>query len=417
MDTTGTGKQYQDTDNGVKSLMKAIVLGMGQQGKAVIHDLEQSKIISKIFVGDIFKTNNSLNHANNYLNKMGYSKTQSMRLDILKEKDLVGKYLSLDVNVVICMLPIELALTAARAALDAGIHFVSSNYTYDLKVLDDLARKKGVIILPEMGLDPGIDLVMGRLAIDELDEVHGLYSYGGGVPAPECAGDSPIKYKISWIFDRVLAVYVREGRLIKNGKLHIVPGNEIFREENIHEIEFTGIGAMEAYPNGDSEKYVEIFGLGSDLMEMGRFALRWPGHSKFWRTMVDLGLLEDNTININNTEISPRDFLTKYLTPRLQFEETQRDLALLRVEAWGMKKENKVKITYDLLDYRNIETGLFAMNRTVGFTASIGAQMILAGKITEPGVLSPVRHVPPHEFIEQIQKRGIKINYRIEQLY
>ena len=397
--------------------MKAIVLGMGQQGKAVIHDLEQSKIISKIFVGDIFKTNNSLNHANNYLNKMGYSKTQSMRLDILKEKDLVGKYLSLDVNVVICMLPIELALTAARAALDAGIHFVSSNYTYDLKVLDDLARKKGVIILPEMGLDPGIDLVMGRLAIDELDEVHGLYSYGGGVPAPECAGDSPIKYKISWIFDRVLAVYVREGRLIKNGKLHIVPGNEIFREENIHEIEFTGIGAMEAYPNGDSEKYVEIFGLGSDLMEMGRFALRWPGHSKFWRTMVDLGLLEDNTININNTEISPRDFLTKYLTPRLQFEETQRDLALLRVEAWGMKKENKVKITYDLLDYRNIETGLFAMNRTVGFTASIGAQMILSGKITEPGVLSPVRHVPPHEFIEQIQKRGIKINYRIEQLY
>ncbi len=96
-----------------------------------------------------------------------------MRLYIIKEKDLVEKYLSLDVNVVICMLPIELALTAARAALDAGIPFVSSNYTYDLKVLDDLAREKGVIILPEMGLDPGIDLVMGRLAIDELDEVHG----------------------------------------------------------------------------------------------------------------------------------------------------------------------------------------------------------------------------------------------------
>ncbi len=53
------------------------------------------------------------------------------------------------------MLPIQLALTAARAALDAGIPFVSSNYTYELSVLDDLAKEKNGIILPEMGLDPG----------------------------------------------------------------------------------------------------------------------------------------------------------------------------------------------------------------------------------------------------------------------
>jgi lysine 6-dehydrogenase len=279
-----------------------------------------------------------------------------------------------------------------------------------------LPGKKGVIILPEMGLDPGIDLVMGRLAIDELDEVHGLYSYGGGVPAPECADNSPIKYKISWIFDRVLAVYVREGRLIKNGKLHIVPGNEIFREENIHEIEFPGIGSVEAYPNGDSERYVEIFGLGKELVEMGRFALRWPGHSRFWRTMVDLGLLEDNTIKINNADISPRVFLTNWLTPRLQFGKEERDLALLRVEAWGLKKGKKVKVAYDLCDYRDLETGLFAMNRTVGFTSSIGALMILEGKITQPGVLSPVKHVPPLEFMEEIKKRGMEIVYKIEEL-
>lgn len=397
--------------------MKAIVLGMGQQGKAVIHDLEQSRIISHIFAADIFEGEGSLNHATRYLEKMMYSKTRPIRLDILKQKDLAGEFLRLGIDVVICMLPIELALTAARAALESRIPFVSSNYTYDLKVLDGPAKEKGSIILPEMGLDPGIDLVMGRLAVEELDEVHGLYSYGGGVPAPECADDSPIGYKISWIFDRVLAVYVREGRLIKNGKLHVVPGNEIFREENIHEIEFPGIGAVEAYPNGDSERYVDIFGLGGELVEMGRFALRWPGHSKFWRTMVDLGLLEDNAIRINDTDISPRNFLTQWLTPRLQFKENQRDLVLLRVAAWGIKEGEKVKITYDLSDYRDFETGLFAMNRTVGFTASIAAQMILEGKITEPGVLSPVKHVPARDFIEEIKKRGMKINYRIEKLH
>jgi saccharopine dehydrogenase-like NADP-dependent oxidoreductase len=395
--------------------MKAIVLGMGQQGKAVIHDLEQSEMITRIFAADLFESDTSLTQANDYLNKMGYSKTQPLRLDVLKEKNLAKTYSSMEINVVICMLPIELALAAARAALDAGIPFVSSNYTYALKELDSLAKQKGGIILPEMGLDPGIDLVMGRLAIDQLDEVHGFYSYGGGVPAPECADTSPIKYKISWIFDRVLDVYVREGRMIKNGKLHIVPGNEIFREENIHEIEFPGIGAVEAYPNGDSERYVKIFGLGKELVEMGRFAVRWPGHSKFWRTMVDLGLLEDTPMKMKGADISPRAFLTNWLTPRLQFKASERDLALLRVEAWGIKDGKKVKITYDLFDYRDLETGLFAMNRTVGFTSSIGALMILDGKITQTGVLSPVNHVPPHEFMEEVKKRGMKIVNKIEE--
>ena len=254
--------------------MKAIVLGMGLQGKAVIHDLEQSDLISKIFAADI-----NLDNAKAYLDRMRYAKTWAVKLDVCRENDLAGKYSEMGVDVVICMLPIDLALTAARAAMNAGIPFVSSNYTYQLQELDALAKEKGVIILPEMGLDPGIDLVLGRLAVDELDEVHGLYSYGGGVPAIECCDDSPIRYKISWIFDRVLAVYTREARLVKDGRLHIVPGDEIFMPENVHEIEFPGIGKLEAYPNGDAERYVEIFDLGKQLVEMGRFALRWPGHS------------------------------------------------------------------------------------------------------------------------------------------
>jgi saccharopine dehydrogenase-like NADP-dependent oxidoreductase len=195
-----------------------------------------------------------------------------------------------------------------------------------------------------------------------------------------------------------------------------VPGHEIFREENVHEIEFPGLGAVEAYPNGDSERYVKIFGLGKELVEMGRFALRWPGHSKFWRTMVDLGLLDENPIKVNKADISPRAFISNCLTPKLQYKSDEQDIALLRVEVWGLKEGRKVKVTYDLIDYRDIETGLFAMNRTVGFTASIGALMVLTGKITQTGVLSPVRHVPPHEFIKELKARGMSIDYKIEEL-
>ena len=391
--------------------MKAIVLGVGLQGKAVIHDLERSDLISRIYATDI-----NLVDAKTYLDRMRYAKTRVVKLDVSREKDLAGKYSEMGVDVVICMLPIELALTAARAAMDASIPFVSSNYTYQLQELDALAKEKGIIILPEMGLDPGIDLVLGRLAVDELDQVHGLYSYGGGVPALECANDNPIRYKISWIFDRVLAVYTREARLVKDGRLHVIPGDEIFRPENVNEIEFPGIGKLEAYPNGDAERYVEIFGLDKELVEMGRFALRWPGHSKFWRKMVDLGLLDDTPISVGGTEISPRSFISQWLTPRLQYTDEQRDLALLRVEAWGIKEGRKVKVIYDLVDYRDLSTGLFAMNRTVGFTSSIGALMILAGGITGAGVLSPVRHVPPHAFLKEVKARGMRVDYLVKEM-
>jgi lysine 6-dehydrogenase len=396
--------------------MKAIVLGMGLQGKAVVHDLETSSLVTEVIVADLFVTEESLQEASDYLKQWNYSKARTVRLDVTIEKDLAGRFADLGAHIVICMLPIQLALSVARAAIGAGIPFVSSNYTYDLIELDELAKEKDVTILPEMGLDPGIDLVLGRLATDELDVVKGVNSYGGGIPAPECAEDSPIKYKISWVFDRVLDVYVREGRLIKDGKLHIVPGHDIFKSENIHEIEFADLGSVEAYANGDSERYVDIFNLGNTLVEMGRYALRWPGHSQFWRTMVALGMLDENPIKINDSEISPRAFLSKCLTPKLQFARDEQDVALLRVEAWGLKEGKKKKITYDLIDYRDLETGLFAMNRTVGFTSSIGAQMILAGKITEPGVLSPVRHVPPHELLQELRNRGIRIDYKIEDM-
>jgi saccharopine dehydrogenase-like NADP-dependent oxidoreductase len=131
--------------------------------------------------------------------------------------------------------------------------------------------------------------------------------------------------------------------------------------------------------------------------------------------MVALGFLDDTPVKIGNAEISSRSFLTRCLTPRLQYRKDERDLALLRVEAWGLKDGRKVKVTYDLIDYRDLESGLFAMNRTVGFTSSIGAQMILSDRITQTGVLSPARHVPPDAFIHELEARGMHIDYKIEE--
>ena len=75
----------------------------------------------------------------------------------------------------------------------------------------------------------------------------------------------------------------------------------------------------------------------------------------------------------------------------------------------GTKAGKKIKITYDMLDQRDPETGLFAMNRTVGYTASIVAQMIANGEVKKKGLLTPVRDIPYKRFLEEIRRRGITI--------
>jgi len=316
--------------------------------------------------------------------------------------------------VLICMLPPDFQPVVARAAVRAGVHYVSSSYTGALSELDGLAREKGVTLLPEMGMDPGIDLILGRLAVDELDVVHGLRSYGAGLPEPACAGDNPIHYKITWTFEGVLKAYMRPARLLQDGKEIAIPGGRIFRPEYGHSFEVPRVGVMDAYPNGDALRYIAVFGLGPELREMGRYAMRWPGHNPFWNAMAELGFLDETPERIGGVDLSPRRFVVEHLSPRLQFADGERDLVVIRVEAWGLKNRQPLRATYELVDYRDLATGLFAMNRTVGFTTSIAAQLILSGRVRNTGLLNPAADLPAAAVVEELKKRGMNIERRVE---
>ena len=122
--------------------------------------------------------------------------------------------------------------------------------------------------------------------------------------------------------------------------------------------------------------------------------------------MADMGFLEDE----------PLKYLVRHLTPRLQYRDNERDIAVLRIEAWGIKQGSRKRITYEVIDYRDLETGLFAMNRTVGFTASIAAQMVLSGEVSRPGVLSPIADVPGKRVLEELQQRNIQVVRREEEM-
>jgi lysine 6-dehydrogenase len=389
-------------------MKKALVLGVGLQGKAVIHDLDRSPLIGEIVAAD-----RDVEGVRGFSKKNGLKKVRFLPLDASNERELQSAINDCKAHVVICMLPPTFNYAVARAALDAGVPFVCSSYTGSLSELDQEATEKGVTILPEMGMDPGIDLLLGQLAIAELDEAHGLHSYGAGLPEPSCA-DNPIRYKITWTFEGVLVAYQRPGRLLEDGVEIVVPGTRMFHEAYIHRADFPEVGELEAYPNGDAIRYIDIFGLGKTVKTMGRFGMRYPGHCRFWQTLVDLGFLDDTPLAMQGTSLSPRQFLVHHLTPRLQFGPQERDVVIVRIHAWGLKDGKKASIVYDLTDYRDLETGLFAMNRTVGYTTSIAAQLILSGAITKPGVLSPARDVPASKVLEELQSKGMHVERRLE---
>ncbi len=385
---------------------KVLVLGVGLQGRAVVHDLVTWPGIDGVVAADL-----SREKVRGALTKPAGDRAVAAAVDAADDGQLAALLTDQRPDAVICMLPPPLGPRVARAALDAGAHYVSTSYTGELADLDRLARERGLAVLPEMGMDPGIDLVLGHRAVAQLDEVHGLDVFGGGLPDAAHADANPLRYKITWTFEGVLTAYVRPARLLDGGVETSVPGTEIFHPDRTRREEVPGVGPLEVYPNGDALGFIDTFGLGPELKDMGRYSLRWPGHCALWYPLVQLGLLDDTPLDLGRgLKRTPRQLLAQQLGARLGFADHERDVCIVRVRARGLRDGRPHEVTYDVVDRRDLDTGLFAMNRLVGFTAAIGARMLLSGAIEGSGVLSPARDVPPDRFVDELQRRGIRVS-------
>ncbi len=191
----------------------------------------------------------------------------------------------------------------------------------------------------------------------------------------------------------------------------------MFSPENIHELEIPGLGRFEAYANGDAVHFAKLLGLAPDkLQRLGRYACRWPGHCAFWKKLVDLHLLDDETLTVDGVTVNRRNFLAAAIEPYIRLGDKERDVAVIRVDVSGVKDGRKKRAVLQIIDRRDLATGLTAMSRTVGYTASIGAQLIGSGRLPKRGLLSPVRDVPYDIFKEELAKRDIHISEEITDL-
>ncbi|MBS3781942.1 MAG: saccharopine dehydrogenase NADP-binding domain-containing protein [Candidatus Thermoplasmatota archaeon] len=401
---------------------RIMLLGLGMQGKATLYDLVKSDLVSDILVVD------RSSDLEDYIQSLNSDKVQAIRLDVQdseKLSDLMG-----EVDLVIELLPPGFSFQIAKLAVQNNVSLVSTMYLQDpqdtnlekikarekaLAELDKKAKEKGIVILPQFGLDPGLDLVLAKQAVRELDEVDELYCYGAGLPEYDDA-DNPLKYKFTWSVEGLLKTYKRPARILKNGEVVDIPGDEIFSEENVHTLDLEKFeGLLECYPNGDALKYAERLDVKEDLESMGRYTCRWEGHTDFWEIMVKCRFLDEEPVEVGGKKVSPIRFVANHLQAQDNFwlKDDERDMAMIRVEAHGIKDGKRVRRVYQLIDRRDLQTGFTAMQRTVGFTASIGAHLILEGKIKGDGILSPT-DIHLSEVSKELKNRDIDIDSHIE---
>ena len=385
--------------------MRILLLGVGMQGKAALHDLAASEAVEQIIAAD-----RDFDALVDHVDHQGYGeKVISQPVDA-GDPASIERLLAGQPDVVIDLMPVTFHDVVAHIAVDHGVHLVNASYaTPELASLAGEAEDKGITILPEFGMDPGIDLVLLGEAVRSLDSVEEIVTYGAGFPEP-AAATGPLKYKVTWTFEGVLRSYLRAGRVIREGRIVDIGATEMFLPQNIHEVELEGLGRLEAFPNGDALKYARLLGIDpSKLRNLGRYVLRWPGHCALWQTLVALHLLDDEPAIVDGIAVDRKRLLAAAIEPHIQYGPQERDIVVVRIDVTGWKDGKRTRILHEVIDLRDLETGHTAMCRTVGYTASIGAQMIASSKITKRGLLSAVNDIPYGPFARELQKRDIQI--------
>ena len=396
---------------------RVLLLGCGAQGRAVLHDLALGGDDVRVVAADREPS------AGRAVRGYAESRVEARVVDAVDEAAVAA--LMREADVVVEALPGPFALPMARLAAHCGVSLVSSMYLRDpqeqdagriaateraIDELDDAARGNGVVILPEFGLDPGLDLMLGARALAELDEVEEFHSYGAGLPG-RAACDNPLGYRFSWSPIGVMRSYHRPARMITGGAAVRIDAGALFEPGRHHLVDVPEIGApLECYPNGDAVHYAELFGVRSTVRVMARYTGRYVGHCAFWHTMVRSGFLGSAPVAVDGVAVAPIDFTAALLSsqPQFQYRDGDEDLTWIRVDVRGKRGGKNLRVVYDLVDRRDFATGLTSMQRTVGFTLARGARLILDGSLGRPGLWSPVE-VPYDLVFPALERHGIRV--------
>jgi saccharopine dehydrogenase (NADP+, L-glutamate forming)/spermidine synthase len=438
-------------------MKKVLILGAGLVAKPLVrYLLDQPNFEVEVASRTVSKAIKLIdNHPNGTAKELNLKNEEGLKNEVA------------NADLVISMVPYAFHPKVAGYCIHFQKHMVTTSYVSEtMQNLDDEAKRAGILILNEIGLDPGIDHMEAMRIIHEVKEKGGeitsFTSYCGGLPAPE-ANTNPFGYKFSWSPIGVLLAGKNSAQYYKDGQQVLVPSENLFDDFKIIPIE--GLGDFEGYPNRNSLPYIDLYNIGSTrtmlrgtlrnvgwcqtmkkIVDMGlldeeekdwtgmtyagflRHLLNEPGDTALKKSLASkigleenadviqrlewLGLLEDRPLSVEKG--SALDVVGALMLEKLQYEKGERDMIVLEhtFEA-SYPDEKKEKITSTLVDF-GIPDGDSSMSRTVGLPAAIGTKLILEGKIQELGVHIPVIPTIYTPILEELKGMGIAFSEKKE---
>jgi lysine 6-dehydrogenase len=378
--------------------MKMLVIGAGLQGSACAYDLLQNSAIDEVRLADKDTTLPAFlsTYANN-------PRLVRITLDA-KDSKAVAKAMQ-GVSAVMCALPYYFNFEMTRLAIDAGVHFCdlggNTEIVFQQKGLDGAARAKGISVIPDCGLAPGMVNILAQLGIDRCDRVSRVKIFVGGLPQKP---EGPLNYQIVYSLEGVLDYYTTLSSVLRDGKRTSVKA--------LSELEMVRFAA----PVGELEAFHTAGGLSTmatryegKIPTMEYKTLRYPGHAHIMEAIRDLGLLDLQPIDVKGAKVVPRDVAVAAMGPHLR-KPAGRDLVALRVLVEGTKNGKPVTHTFELVDRHDESRGISSMERTTGYSLSITGQMQVEGAIKATGVHTPDECVPGERYMAELAKRGIVIH-------
>lgn len=342
-----------------------------------------------------------------------------------------------DADLVISMMPPHLHILVAQDCVDLAKSLLTASYMDEgIKGFDTIARQKGIVLLCEMGLDPGIDHMSAMKLFDEIHAIGGkitsFKSHCGGLVAPE-SDDNPWRYKISWNPRNVVLAGKAGALYTEAGKEINLPYSELFSTANVVKTDIEEIGDLCFYPNRNSLPYIELYGL-ADCRDFIRTTLRYPAFMSGWKKIIELGLtdespvyntdgmslkdffaqhfakhnineasyadeafrrqlayfgVEDSETIVNKGLCSAADVMQLVLERKLVLAPTDKDMIVMIHEIEYEVSGNKKSVISRLM-VKGTDALHTAMSKTVGLPLGIAAKLILTGQLNISGALIPV---------------------------
>ena len=394
----------------------------------------------------------------------GTSNGNALSLDVKDERALDALIAEHDLS--ISLLPYVYHPLVARMCVERRKQMVTTSYVKDeMRALDGAAREAGVILLNEIGVDPGLDHMSAMQVIHRIQDAGGklvsFTSNTGGLPAPD-ANDNPFGYKFSWAPRGVILAGKNPAKYMSDGEIVDVPGPELFAHHWVCPV--VGFGEPEVYPNRDSLPYIEAYDIPA-ARSMFRGTLRYPGWCDTLKAIVDLGFLDeserDDLAGLTFAQLTARlassdgadlkgdlakrlgvpsgakpvtdlewlgffsenplpegantylDVVAQRMLAKMQYAPGERDMLVMQHEFGVEYPDRTEKITSTMVDY-GIPDGDSSMSRLVGLPAAIAAKMILQGEIDLTGVYTPTIPAIYEPVLAELATLGVSFRETIE---